>query len=186
MADWCVLNLGIVRGLAYYTGMVFEVHEATGAERAIAGGGRYEGLIELMGGPSTPAVGFAMGDVVLELVLRDRGLMPEGVELADAIGTRPDAVVIGNGSDEMQAMVPGVLGLLRDEGVHARRSYKTTRNVGKLVKEAQGQGARFVVVLESAEWAVVRDLDAPATGGGPAAEPARVRLEELADWLLEH
>ena len=68
LSPWCEIDLSIVRGLAYYTGTVFEVHETTGAERAIAGGGRYDKLIELFNGPPTPAVGFAMGDVVLSLV----------------------------------------------------------------------------------------------------------------------
>ena len=75
LADWCEWDLGIVRGLAYYTGTIFEIHETGGRERAIAGGGRYDGLVELMGGPPTSAVGFGMGDVVLGLVLRDRGLL---------------------------------------------------------------------------------------------------------------
>ncbi len=48
--DWVDFDLSIVRGLAYYTGMVFEVHEASGAERAVAGGGRYDNLVELFGG----------------------------------------------------------------------------------------------------------------------------------------
>src|ERR1051325_1112638 len=63
--DWIDFDLSIVRGLAYYTGMVFEVHEAGGNERAIAGGGRYDNLVELFGGPPTPAVRFGMGDVGL-------------------------------------------------------------------------------------------------------------------------
>ena len=69
LAGSCAVDLGIVRGLAYYTGTVFELHETTGRERAMAGGGRYDGLVELFGGPPTPAVGFAMGDVVMRLVL---------------------------------------------------------------------------------------------------------------------
>ena len=55
IAEWCHVDLGIVRGLAYYTGTVFEIHETSGAERAIAGGGRYDHLVELFGGPATPA-----------------------------------------------------------------------------------------------------------------------------------
>ncbi|MAE67747.1 MAG: histidine--tRNA ligase, partial [Phycisphaeraceae bacterium] len=51
IAEWCEYDLGIVRGLAYYTGTVFEMHEISGAERAVAGGGRYDRLIELFGGP---------------------------------------------------------------------------------------------------------------------------------------
>jgi len=72
ISDWCVFDFNIVRGLAYYTGIVFEIHERSGAERAIAGGGRYDKLVEMFGGPAIPAVGFGMGDVVLSLILKDR------------------------------------------------------------------------------------------------------------------
>jgi histidyl-tRNA synthetase len=98
--SWCMFDTSIVRGLAYYTGTVFEV--LADGERAIAGGGRYDNLIELFGGPPTPAVGFGMGDVVLSLVLQDRGLMPEGDALMDALSRpsasyRPDVFVIPAG-----------------------------------------------------------------------------------------
>ncbi|RKZ12008.1 hypothetical protein DRQ53_15350, partial [bacterium] len=71
--SWAVPNLKIVRGLAYYTGTVFEV--IADGERAVCGGGRYDKLVEMFGGPATPAVGFGMGDVVLSLLLDDKGLM---------------------------------------------------------------------------------------------------------------
>jgi histidyl-tRNA synthetase len=164
VADWCVLNLGIVRGLAYYTGMVFEIHEASGKERAIAGGGRYDTLIELFGGPPTPAVGFGMGDVVLSLVLKDNGLFPDDKKLAGQLGLRPDAFVLSNGTDEAEAAVGPVVAMLRRAGLHARRSYKASKNVGKLIKDATsaglgGGGAKWLVILESAGAATVKDLD---------------------------
>ena len=82
-----------MRGLAYYTGTVFEIHEATGKERAIAGGGRYDHLIELFGGPPTPACGFAMGDVVLKLVLEDHGLLKPKAFVVLRPGMRADAAL---------------------------------------------------------------------------------------------
>lgn len=112
-ADWFCVNPRIVRGLAYYTGTVFEV--LADGERAIAGGGRYDNLIELFGGPATPAVGFGMGDVVLSLVLQDRGLMPEGDALMDALSRpsasyRPDVFVIpaGQSPEEQEAAAKAV------------------------------------------------------------------------------
>ena len=158
IADWCEYDLGIVRGLAYYTGTVFEVHETTGVERAIAGGGRYDKLIELFGGPATPAVGFGMGDVVLTNVLRDKGLIPEDVM------PRPDAFVVA-AKDDAAADLPGVVAELRRAGLHARMSYRTTRNVGKLLKEASNANARFVVIL--GEDVQVKDLE---TGAQRAVE----------------
>jgi histidyl-tRNA synthetase len=141
------IDTSIVRGLAYYTGTVFEVHEATGAERAIAGGGRYDNLVELFGGPSTPAVGFAMGDVVLSLVLQDKGLMPSDAEIAKELGLNPDVFVFSV-EESLDAHAAALLARCRREGLHARRSYKTTRNVGKLLKEASGQRARVAAFVE--------------------------------------
>ena len=144
LSEWCEFDLGIVRGLAYYTGTVFEIHEASGAERAIAGGGRYDGLVELFGGPRMPAMGFGMGDVVLGLVLADRGLLPkDGAELLP----RPDAFVVSAGEPAADAELPRLVARLRASGLHVRHSYKATRNVGKLLGEASKQRARFAVIL---------------------------------------
>lgn len=126
----------IVRGLAYYTGTVFEL--IAEGERAVAGGGRYDKLIELMGGPPTPAVGFAMGDVVLSLLLHDHGLMPGGGEadstagvdvgeLMDAVqrvqssySLRPDAFVVPNGDEGNEELVTPLVARLRRGAESAR------------------------------------------------------------------
>lgn len=143
IAEWCEYDLGIVRGLAYYTGTVFEVHETSGMERAIAGGGRYDKLIELFDGPPTPAVGFGMGDVVITNVLADKGLLPKGADVAP----RPDAFVFA-ATDAGAEKVASAVSLLRRSGLHARMTYKTTRNVGKLLKDATTARARFAVILD--------------------------------------
>jgi len=155
---WLQPEIGVVRGLAYYTGMVFEVHEATGKERAIAGGGRYDNLVELFGGPPTPAVGFAMGDVVLANVLQDKGLMPSDDELAAELGLQPDVFVISTGDEASEARLRPVVAELRRAGLHARHTYRSTRNVGKLLKEASGQNARFAAILEADGAATLKDL----------------------------
>ena len=74
VASWVQLDLSIVRGLAYYTGIVFELFDAQGEFRAICGGGRYDNLLKSLGGIDLPALGFGMGDVVLGELLRSRGL----------------------------------------------------------------------------------------------------------------
>lgn len=184
LLEWCQppLDLRVVRGLAYYTGMVFEVHEISGGERAIAGGGRYDNLIELFGGPATPAVGFGMGDVVLSLVLQDRGLMPSDAELASKAGTRPDVFVISNGSPESDAMLPAVLAALRrstreNEGLHARRTGKATKNIGKILQEAASLHARYALIIENPTTCTVKDM---ASGRQEPMELANVvvRLRE--------
>ena len=173
LADWIEWDLGIVRGLAYYTGSVFEVHETGGRERAIAGGGRYDGLVELMGGPPTSAVGFGMGDVVLGLVLRDRGLL-------DGIAPPAPSVAVLSVTDDADRPAVRLLAALRRAGVHARRSYRSTRNVGKLLGEASKAGAGTAIILgaELADGLVqVKDL----VGGEQTTEP----LEGLVEGLVE-
>ena len=158
--DWCTVDIGIVRGLAYYTGTVFEVHEISGAERAVAGGGRYDGLVELFGGPKMPACGFGMGDVVLANVLRDRRLLPDD---GSALLPRPDAFVLSAGGEAAEAELPRLLMRLRRAGLHARTSARATRNVGKLLGDAGKARARFAIILgaELADGAVaLKDLDA--------------------------
>ncbi|MGD9693541.1 MAG: histidine--tRNA ligase [Phycisphaerales bacterium] len=158
VVEWCGLSTGIVRGLAYYTGTVFEVHETTGAERAIAGGGRYDNLVELFGGAPTPAVGFAMGDVVISLVLQDKGLMPSDDDIARDLGLAPDAFILPASDDADALVLRPLLAALRRQGLHARRSYKSTRNVGKLLQDADKARARYAVILESDTRAQLKDL----------------------------
>lgn len=170
-ADCISLDLRIARGLAYYTGMVFEV--IVDGERAVAGGGRYDNLIELFGGPPTPACGFGMGDVVLSLVLQDKKLMPGDKEIARELGLRPDVFVISNGSPENDAALPGTLAALRKAGLHARRSYKTTGKLGKLLKDASDQDAHYAIILEDGGEVTVKDLDQNKQREG------RVKLDDL-------
>ena len=142
IADWCEYDLGIVRGLAYYTGTVFEVHETTGVERAIAGGGRYDKLIELFDGPPTPAVGFGMGDVVLTNLLTDKGLKSNNVM------PRPDIFLFAT-EDEAADRVKQVAAKFRQAGYHARMSYKKTRNIGKLLNDAKKTRSRFAGMISA-------------------------------------
>ena len=79
-ADWCETDYRVVRGLAYYTGVVFEVHDRAGKLRAVAGGGRYDDLLKRLGGEDLPAVGFGMGDAVLAELLREKKIaMPQSI-----------------------------------------------------------------------------------------------------------
>ncbi|NRA58913.1 MAG: ATP phosphoribosyltransferase regulatory subunit, partial [Phycisphaerales bacterium] len=177
---WVTADYSVVRGLAYYTSTVFEV--IAEGERAIAGGGRYDNLIELFGGPPTRAAGFGMGDVVLGLLLDDKGLMPQGKELMDALSRpaaslRPEAFVVA-GSEDEDALIEPLLANLRrgieHDGfddkpwstdrysvrpMHARRTYKTTRNLKKLLADAEKQHARFAIVLHGPDKVQVKDLD---------------------------
>jgi histidyl-tRNA synthetase len=132
------LDLTIVRGLAYYTGTVFELFDAKGELRAICGGGRYDDLLEALGGVDLPALGFGMGDVVLGELLRARGLIPQEASTVDvflAAITEQD--------------VPHVLALaheLRDAGYRAEYAL-SAQAVGKQLKLADARGARLAIVV---------------------------------------
>ena len=93
--EWVTIDLTIVRGLAYYTGIVFELFDAKGELRAICGGGRYDTLLQSLGGVDLPALGFGMGDVVLAELLRERGLLPARVAAAAGVGRGGVAVATG-------------------------------------------------------------------------------------------
>ncbi|MCZ6811499.1 MAG: His/Gly/Thr/Pro-type tRNA ligase C-terminal domain-containing protein, partial [Planctomycetota bacterium] len=118
----------------------------------------------------------AMGDVVLRLVLEDRGLLKAAQEYAP----RPDAFVISAGKDEAERQFRPLVTRLRREGLHARHSYRSTRNVGKLLGEAAKARARFAVILgdELKDGnVVVKDLD--------AGKQENVKLDDLATMLRE-
>lgn len=175
---WCEFDFSIVRGLAYYTGTVFEITAA--GERAVAGGGRYDRLIESFGGPPTPAVGFGMGDVVLSLVLEEHGLMPEGERLAECLGTRPDAFVVSAGDESCDAAVAPLVAELRRAGLHARRSYKATKKIDKLLKDAAACWARFAVILDES-WSAGRVQVKDLTDGTQHTIPRA----QLAPWIAQ-
>ena len=132
------LDLTIVRGLAYYTGTVFELFDARGELRAICGGGRYDNLLQSLGGVDLPALGFGMGDVVLAELLRARGLAPG--EPASI-----DVFVAGVTEDDR----PHVLALaheLRDAGVRTEYAL-AAQGLGKQLKLADARQARVAVVI---------------------------------------
>jgi histidyl-tRNA synthetase len=79
VADYCVFDPSIVRGLAYYTGVVYELYERTSELRAIGGGGRYDNLLRDFSGPDIPATGFGIGDCVLEILLEQKGLIDKNL-----------------------------------------------------------------------------------------------------------
>ncbi len=111
----------VVRGLAYYTGIVFELFDRAGEMRAICGGGRYDRLLELVGGEPLPAVGFGMGDVVLGELLKDRGIAAAAAPGCDdyviwmepaqrSVGMRVACALRRTGRSVLYGLAPGALG----------------------------------------------------------------------------
>jgi histidyl-tRNA synthetase len=144
LGDYVQVDLTIVRGLAYYTGIVFELFDTHGELRAICGGGRYDRLLELVGGEPLPAVGFGMGDVVLGELLADRGLAPAYRRAVDYA-----LVVIGA---EQRPLAYRLAHQLRERGrsvVFALRE----QAVRKQFKAAETEGAGRVLVIGPEEAA---------------------------------
>lgn len=159
-------DLSVVRGLAYYTGMVFELFDRRGELRAIAGGGRYDNLLNQVSGVDLPALGLGMGDVVLRELLADRNLLP-------STSGRLDYYLIAVAPEQRNHLL-ALAHRLREAGRSVEYGFRP-QAVGKQFKNASALGAQRVVVLgpeEVAEGvAVVRDM---ATG-----EERRVRLSEF-------
>ena len=137
-AAWLRFDLSIVRGLAYYTGVVFEVFDARGEFRAVCGGGRYDTLLKSLGGADLPALGFGMGDVVLGELLRARGLMPDGAPSIDAWVAPADGAAPGDVLDAVCA--------LRRAGRSVEYALRPQK-LDKQQKAAQAAGARHLVVV---------------------------------------
>lgn len=160
----------IVRGLAYYTGIVFELYDRKGELRALCGGGRYDNLIAALGGPDIPAVGFGMGDVVLSELLKDKGLMPEAPGRLTAM-----VVPVGN---ELAAAARTVTTRLRQAGISAETPYNPA-GVGKDLKAANQARAHFAVIVGPDEWSA-GDVNLKNLRSG---EQQRLSLEQLAETI---
>jgi histidyl-tRNA synthetase len=140
VSDYVRFDLSIVRGLAYYTGIVFEIFDATGEFRAIAGGGRYDNLLASLGGTDMPALGFGMGDVVLGELLRAKGLMKP----ADSA---PDVWLAGE-DDVPLERVMSAAAERRAEGQAVEYALRP-QTLNKQKKAAQASGAKEFVILSS-------------------------------------
>ena len=154
ISEWVEFDASIVRGLAYYTGAVFEAHDRTGEFRAICGGGRYDKLLSTLGGKDLPATGFGFGDMVIKELLAEKGLIPELVSDIDDI-------VIPLNSDLRNAAVM-VAASLRNSG----RTVDLVLEDKKMkwaFKHAERIGAARLVLLAPDEWSrkmvKIKDLD---------------------------
>jgi len=151
--DFVRFDISTARGLAYYTGTVFEIYDSRNKYRAICGGGRYDEMIELFGGESTPATGFAMGYSPLSLLLKEKGLLPKAV-------AGPDYYI----AIVKQEVTKDAIGL----AARLRKQYSVDidlmrRNLGNQLKYANSIGAKKVIFVgpdELKKKAVkVKDMD---------------------------
>jgi histidyl-tRNA synthetase len=161
-------DLSVVRGLAYYTGVVFELFDARGELRAIAGGGRYDQLLNQIAGVDMPALGFGMGDVVLRELLADRGLLPERSDVVEyyVVAVTP----------EQRPDLLRLVHRLRDAG-HAVDYGLRHQGVGKQLKAAAAIGARKAVILGPDELAEGVALVRAMSSG----EEVRIPIDRLTE-----
>ena len=143
ISGWIEFDASIVRGLAYYTGPVFEAHDRAGELRAICGGGRYDKLLSTLGGKDLPATGFGFGDMVIMELLEEKGLVPE------LIGGVDDVVI--SLSPELRNAAMSVATSLRNTGKSVDLVLEDKR-LKWAFKHAERSGAQRLVMVMPDEW----------------------------------
>ncbi|KAL7434811.1 hypothetical protein ACHAXH_003241 [Discostella pseudostelligera] len=171
--DWILFDASVVRGLAYYTGVVFEAFDRKGVLRAIAGGGRYDKLLETFGGDPTPAVGFGFGDAVIVELLKERNILPSFE------GSGFDTVVFAM-SDDLYGVAVEVASKLRSEGqtVDLILEEKKAKWAFKYASRIE---AKYVVIVASDEYengeVTVKDMS--------LGEQKAVKINALEQWAKD-
>jgi len=168
----------VIRGLDYYTGTVFEAQSARGGvKRSILGGGRYNNLLSDVGGNEIPAVGFAMGDLVITLVLEELGLIP-----AD-IASPPASILVTIFSEETLLESLSLARELREAGIKVN-CYPEADKLGKQLKHGDRSGIKIALLLGpdeiDAQQVTLKDL---RTGGQQTV--ARSQCSQILAELLE-
>lgn len=152
--DYVEYDASIVRGLDYYTGIVFEAKEMTTDGRSILGGGHYDNLLADVGGNPLPGIGFAMGDVMALIVLESFGLLPE-------LKKPPFDILVTVFNDELFNQSIQLAAELRNANLHAV-NYPEPVKLDKQLKFANRSGARWAVILGPDEInsgsVVIKDL----------------------------
>jgi len=141
LAEYIRFNPAVIRGLDYYTGIVWEAFDVSGeVPRAIMGGGRYNNLLGDVGGEPLPATGFAMGDVVISLILEDKGLIPKD------LGNSPASILVTVFDDERWMTSLEFTAELRSAGLKVM-CYPAAAKLPKQFKYADRMGVSTVVVI---------------------------------------
>ena len=166
IGDWVEFDASVVRGLAYYTGPVFEAHDRAGELRAICGGGRYDRLIGTLGGKDLPATGFGFGDMVVMELLSSKGLVPDF----------PSSVsdVVFSMGPELRGASMRVASSLRSKG-HSVDLVLEDKRMKWVFKHAERVGAGRLVMVMPEEWSKgkvrIKELD--------SGEESDVSFDEL-------
>jgi histidyl-tRNA synthetase len=163
----------IIRGLDYYTGTVFEAWDENGEFRAILGGGRYDNLVSDVGGEPIPATGFAMGDLVISLVLKKFNCLPPG------LGASPASVLVTIFNEHFVEESFNLAAQLREEGLHVA-CYPEIARLNKQFRYGDRMGIRLAIVLGPDEQVgrtvSIKDL---RSGGQISVPQAELKSEIL-------
>ena len=143
ISEWTTFDASVVRGLAYYTGPVFEAHDRGGELRAICGGGRYDRLIGTLGGRDLPATGFGFGDMVIMELLSEKGLLPD-------ISSRVSDVVFSM-NESLRGAAMEVSSKLRGAGRRVDLVLEP-KKMKWVFKHAERTGTERLVMVMPAEW----------------------------------
>ena len=144
ISDWVAFDASVVRGLAYYTGPVFEAHDRAGKLRAICGGGRYDRLLSSLGGNDMPATGFGFGDMVIMELLNEKGLVPELLS-----GNQDIVIAI---DEDLRSAAMSVATKLRASGRLVDLVLEDKR-MKWAFRHAERTGAQRLVMVMPDEWA---------------------------------
>ena len=143
--DWLIFDASVVRGLAYYTGIVFEGFDRAGELRAICGGGRYDKLLSLYGAVTeVPACGFGFGDCVIVELLKDKGLLPNIPKSVE--------FVVAAFNESMQGKAMKTASLIRAGGAEVDMLLEPKKKVANTFDYANRVGARYIVFVAPQEW----------------------------------
>lgn len=154
--DWLRFDASVVRGLAYYTGTVFEGFDKDRKLRAICGGGRYDRLLSTYGGADTPACGFGFGDAVIVELLKEKKLLPVFPHIVD------DVVMALE--DSLKVPAAGVAARLRRAGRVVELVIEKGKKMKWVFKQCDTLKAKRLILLGTTEWeqgkVSVKDLGA--------------------------
>ena len=183
--DWLIFDASVVRGLAYYTGIVFEGFDRAGELRAICGGGRYDKLLSLYGAMSeVPACGFGFGDCVIVELLKEKGLVP--------VLPKSIEFVVAAFNEGMQGKAMKAAALIRSGGADVDMLLEPKKKVANTFDYANRIGARYIVFVAPQEWengmVRIKDLRAEYTDKEDEKQ-LDVKLSDLgrvSELLREH
>jgi histidyl-tRNA synthetase len=169
--DYLLYDAAIVRGLDYYTGPVFEAYDRARKFRAIFGGGRYDNLVADVGGDRITGVGFAMGDVIIQLLLERMGQRPE-------LPTSPTRVLVTLFDAELYPQTLDLAARFRQAGINAEQILEPMR-LGKQIRYADRQGIPYVAILGPDELATDQIVLKELASGEQQAYPTEAAIEKL-------